>query len=354
MLKKGLLTTFLVLALMTAAGTAEASVGKKALTVDYNNVQINVNGSIITFSPDQEPFIFNGITFLPLRVVAEALNCNVDWQGDTSTVVINSKTSPEVINLRLQLTQKDQELQSLKQQVAQLQRELAAIEEESSDLGDLEDELLDDYDSIGDVDLDDLELDGDEDSVEVEVWVDLDEYEDEWADLSDDDIEDWLEELVEDIQDELSEDTEVYGEILNSVDDDTLVEFYKDGDDDLEIDYEDEDYRESGDADEAIDELEGQAYYVGDIEFTVSYASYSESSEKATVYLEAEDSDAADAWDDLNSSTIEDDVTDICEEVVDIFDDAGISLEEVRTYLYDYDDNRLDYFTYYVDDETLE
>ncbi|WP_338824245.1 hypothetical protein MHOCP_23410 [Moorella humiferrea] len=352
MLKKGLLAAFLALVLVTAAGTAEASVGRKTLPVDYNNVKLNVNGSLVSVQPDQEPFIFKGITFVPLRLVAEALNCNVDWQAATSTVVITAKTSQEVINLRLQLAQKDQEIQSLKQQVAQLQEELAAGE--GGDLGDLEDKLMDDYDAIGDVELVDLNLDGDEDSVDVEVWVDLDEYEDEWADLSDSEIESWLEDLVADIQDELSEDTEVSGEIIDSDSEDTLVEFYKDGEDDLEIDYEDEDYRESSDADDAINELEGQTYYMGDIEFTLTDASYSESSDRATIDLEAEDSNAADAWDDLSSSTIEDDVTDICEDVVDIFDDAGISLEEVRVYLYDYDYNDLDYFTYYVDDENLE
>lgn len=355
MFKKTLLAAFLALAVvMATGGTGEASVGKKTLNVNYNNVKLNVNGTIINVLPDQEPFIVNGVTFVPLRLVAEALNSNVDWQADTSTVVITSKTSPEVINLRLQLDQKDREIQSLKQQVAQLQQELAVAEEEDSDLGSLEDDLLDDYDTIGDVYLDDLELYGDEDSVEVEIRVDLDEYEDEWAGLSDSEIENWLDDLVGDIQDELSEDTDVSGKIINSDNDDVLVKFTKDGDDDLEIDYRDEDYRESGDADEAVDELEGKTYYVDDISFSVTDAGYSESSDRATVYLKAKTSGAGDAWDDLSSRTIENEVQDICADVVDVFDDAGISLEDVRAYFYDADSTLIDSFTYDVDDESVD
>ncbi|WP_338833506.1 hypothetical protein MHLNE_24380 [Moorella humiferrea] len=353
MSKKGLLAVFLTLALAVAAGgTAEASVGRKALTVDYNNVKLNVNGTLVNVQPEQEPFIVNGVTFVPLRLVAEALNSNVDWQADTSTVVINSKTSPEVINLKMQLIEKDKEIQSLQQQVAQLQQELAA--KSSAGLDDLEGDLRDTYKKIGYVYLDNLNLSGDSDNVRVEVLVDLDDYGDEWANLSNSKIESWLDDVVRAIQDKFSEDTAVSGEIINSYNDDVLVKFNKDGDDDLEVDYRDEDYRDSSDPDAAINELTGKRYYVEDIRFTVSDASYSKSSNRATVYLKAKTSGASDAWDELSSSTIENEVQDICEDVVNVFDDAGINLEEVRAYFYDNDSSLIDSFTYNVDDETLD
>ncbi|KYH33583.1 copper amine oxidase N-terminal domain-containing protein [Neomoorella mulderi] len=352
MLKKGLLAALLALALVAAGGTAEASVGRKTLNVDYNNVKLNVNGTLVNVQPEQEPFIVNGVTFVPLRLVAEALNSNVDWQADTSTVIINSKTSPEVINLKMQLIEKDKEIQSLQQQVAQLQQELAA--KSGASLDDLEGDLRDAYKKIGYVYLDNLNLSGDSDNVRVEVLVDLDDYGDEWADLSNSKIESWLDDVVGAIQDELSEDTEVSGEIINSYNDDVLVKFNKDGDDDLEIDYRDEDYRDSSDPDAAIDELEGKSYYVEDIRFAVSDASYSESNDRATVYLKAKTSGAGDAWDELSSSTIENEVQDICEDVVNVFDDAGVSLKEVRAYFYDNNSSLLDSFTYNVDDETLD
>ncbi|GEA14281.1 hypothetical protein E308F_05230 [Moorella sp. E308F] len=94
-------------------------------------------------------------------------------------------------------------------------------------------------------------------------------------------------------------------------------------------------------------------YYIDDIKIEVTYAGYSESSDMATIDLEAVGGDAGDAWDALSSRTIENDVLDICEDVVGVFDDVGVSLEEMRVYLYYYDYNLLDSFTYYVDDETL-
>ncbi|MEW8959801.1 MAG: hypothetical protein AB2448_12000 [Moorella sp. (in: firmicutes)] len=66
------------------------------------------------------------------------------------------------------------------------------------------------------------------------------------------------------------------------------------------------------------------------------------------------DSGAGDAWDELSSRTIENEVQDICEDVVNVFDDAGVSLEEVRAYFYDSDSSLIDSFTYNVDDETLD
>lgn len=354
MLKKCLLAAFLVLALVVVAagGTAEARVGRKAVNVDYNNVKLNVNGTLINVQPAQEPFIVNGVTFVPIRLVAEALNANVDWQADTYTVVITSKTAPEVVNLNMQLIQKDQEIQSLKQKVAQLQQELA--NKTGTSLDGLERDLRDNYKKIENVYLDDLNLDGDAESIQVEVRVDLYEYGEEWAALSNSKIKNWLDDVVRDIQDALSEDTVVSGKIINSHNDDVLVKFIKDGKGELEIDYWDKDYRESGgDAGGAIDELEGKSYYVEDIKFTVSDANYSESSERATLYLKAKTSGAGGAWDELSSSTIKNEVRDICADVVDVFKDAGISPEEIWVYFYDTGSSLLDSFTYDVDNKTL-
>ncbi|MBE3581911.1 MAG: copper amine oxidase N-terminal domain-containing protein [Thermoanaerobacteraceae bacterium] len=356
MLKKVLSTAFLSMALvMGTAGISEASVGSKTLNVHYNDVQLNVNGTPITTSPANEPFIIDGVTFVPLRIIAEALNCNVNWQVDTRTVVITSNnTAAEVTHLIQLVQEKEQEIQSLNQQIEQLKEELAAADEAASDLSDLEDALRDDYDYIGEVYIDDLELEGDEDEVTVDIWVDVDEYEDEWADLSNSEIEDWLEDLVADIQEELSKYTEVSGNIINSDNDDTLVEFSKDGTNSLEVDYLDEDYRENDEVDEALEELEDETYYVDNIEFTATDVRYDESSDKVTVYLTANTSSAGEDWEDLSSSTIEGEVQDICEDIVEVFADADIDLEQVRVYFYDADSNDLGSFTYDVDEETLD
>lgn len=352
--KKIVWTALLALVLVAlAGGVAEASTGPKMLNVYYNDIKLNVDGVSIKTLPAQEPFIVDGVTFVPVRIIAEALNFNVDWQPDTRSVVITSKTPSEVANLIQLVQKKDEEIQSLKQQIEQLKQQVETAQTTTTDLSDLEDDLQDEYDSIGDVDIDSLDLQGDKDSVTVKIWVDLDEYEDEWADLSNSEIKSWLTSLVKDIQNKLSNSTNITGRIINSDNDDVLIKFTKKGTGSLSVSYQDEDYRDTSDASEAIEELEDKTYYVDTIKFTVTDVQYSESSDRATLKLKATSSSARSAWEALSSSKLKSEVLDICEEVVDVFDDAGISLAEVKLYFYDSSSTLLKSFLYDVDDETL-
>lgn len=52
------------------------------------NIKIFVNGK--TLSSDKA-FISEGVTMVPLRVVAEALDFDVKWEAETRTIIINSK-----------------------------------------------------------------------------------------------------------------------------------------------------------------------------------------------------------------------------------------------------------------------
>ncbi|MGB9661026.1 MAG: stalk domain-containing protein [Moorellaceae bacterium] len=354
--KKIVWTALLALVLVAlAGGVAEANTGPKTLNVYYNDIKLNVDGVAIKTLPAQEPFIVDGVTFVPVRIIAEALNFNVDWQPDTRSVVITSKTPSEVTNLIQLVQKKDEEIQSLKQQIEQLKQQLEATQgtSTSTSISSLRTALKDKYDSIGDVDIDSLDLQGDKDSVTVKIWVDLDEYEDEWADLSNSEIKSWLTSLVKYIQNKLSNSTNITGRIINSDNDDVLIKFTKKGTGSLSVSYQDEDYRNTSDASEAIEELEDKTYYVDTIKFTVTDVQYSESSDRATLKLKATSSSARSTWEDLSSSKLKSEVLDICEEVVDVFDDAGISLAEVKLYFYDSSSTLLKSFLYDVDEETL-
>jgi len=341
-----LLAALLVFAFAMAA---EASVGSKQVKVDYNNFKIIVDGKAVNLS-SSEPFTMNGTIYLPLRVVGAALNSNVNWQNETKTVSITSGATAEVTSLRLQLTSKDQEIADLKKQVADLQAQAA----EDADLSGLESDLIDDYDEIGDVAIEDIILDGDEDDVDVLIEVDLGDDEDEWAGLSDSEIKSWLYDLVGDIQDELSDDTEVTGEIIDIDSDDTLVKFGKDGTRSISVQYKDDDYRGGSDVTDVEDDLDGDSYYVGGIEFVIDRVNYS-SSDIITVRMDAEDSDAYDLWDALSTGTIESDVEDICEKIADTFaDDANADPEYVNISFYDENDELLESYEYDVYDGSLD
>ncbi|HBT20638.1 MAG TPA: hypothetical protein DEA47_04670 [Peptococcaceae bacterium] len=239
-----------VIIVILCAGTLSASTGVTNLKTVFKNIKIIADGMEVA-STDAEPFMVGNRVFVPLRTISEALGAKVHWDSATSKVIINSDTS-EVEALQQQLIEKQQRINELENQVSQLNARIADLEaqlqkkenEETSDLSDLEDELIDEFDELEGVVIDDISLDGDEENLEVEIEVDLGKYDDEWAELSDRDIEDWIEDLVQYIHDELDEDCYVEGTIIDVDSDDDLVKFEKDGEDgDLEVGFYDEDYR---------------------------------------------------------------------------------------------------------------
>jgi hypothetical protein len=64
--------------------------GSKTITVTYRNISIYVNGQ--KKIPDEEPFICNGRTYVPLRFISEALDKEVKWDDKTSRIDINDKS----------------------------------------------------------------------------------------------------------------------------------------------------------------------------------------------------------------------------------------------------------------------
>lgn len=65
-------------------------------TLDYNNIKITLDGEeLIPLGSDGsyvEPFIIDGVTYLPVRGISSALGLEVDWDGETKTVLL---TTPE-------------------------------------------------------------------------------------------------------------------------------------------------------------------------------------------------------------------------------------------------------------------
>jgi hypothetical protein len=344
MKRKIIIGLLLIAFVLTIAVAASATTATKQIEATYRNIVIMANGSVVPAQPGMgEPFIVTseGRTYVPIRMAAEALGLNVEWVDWLNAVKITGSTSAS-------------EIEALKAENASLKAKLEKYE--GGNLADLEDDLIDEFDYLGDVEINDISLDGDEDDVEAVVEVDLDEYADEWEELSDSEIKGWIEDLVEYIQDELSEDTVISGKIIDIDSDDDLVKFSKNGESSLRVTFYDEDYRDGGsggDEDDAIDALDGESYDVGYIEFTVTSVSYEEDDESVLVKLTA-DSDAEDDWDELDyDGDLEDYIIEICDDIVGIFDDeAGIDLETIYIRFYD-DNGSLGSYEYDVDDEEL-
>ncbi len=84
---------FLVALLIGNFGFAETA--KKTLNAVYNNIKIIIDGIEITPRDANgnriEPFVVADTTYLPVRVIAEALGQPVEWDAEKNAVVIGTK-----------------------------------------------------------------------------------------------------------------------------------------------------------------------------------------------------------------------------------------------------------------------
>lgn len=104
--KKLFLGVFTTALIFTSTLVLQAKTESINIPVKYNNIKINVDGKQISTS--NEPFIYNGVTYLPVRDVAAATGKTVNWDENTKTVSLtsqgnavnnNQSTQPKTITL---------------------------------------------------------------------------------------------------------------------------------------------------------------------------------------------------------------------------------------------------------------
>jgi hypothetical protein len=215
----------LVLAFST---TGFASYVTKTIQANYRNVTVFVNGAQKNLK--SEPFIVDGTTYVPLRDVAEIMGSTVAFNPATYRIDI---TNMGDAGLQYDLYIKDARIKELEAKLNEKEKE----EDKVMSIRDLEKQLEDDYEEIGDVDIKEIDLDGDEDDIEVEIYIDTTKssQNEAWSDLDDKDIERFLQKIVNDILDEY-EDADITGFIEDERDDYELESFSIDRDDDVKLD----------------------------------------------------------------------------------------------------------------------
>lgn len=82
------LTKLLTAALAVVSLTALTASAVSAASAEERPISVKVNGTAVAF-PDQEPVIRNSRTLVPVRFVAESLGCDVDWDPDSRSAVID-------------------------------------------------------------------------------------------------------------------------------------------------------------------------------------------------------------------------------------------------------------------------
>ena len=63
--------------------------GSEAITAYLTDIKVMYNGKLVI--SDTKPIVYNGRTMLGVRALADAFGKNIEWNGDTSTVVITDK-----------------------------------------------------------------------------------------------------------------------------------------------------------------------------------------------------------------------------------------------------------------------
>ena len=85
-----------IVLLLSASVLVYAANTTRSISVTYRNIAIKVNN--VLKQTDQEPFIYNNYTYVPLRFISEALNADVKWDDRTSTISISQTFSQEAVN----------------------------------------------------------------------------------------------------------------------------------------------------------------------------------------------------------------------------------------------------------------
>lgn len=97
------LTPWIVSALtvLLLATPVLAASGDVNAVLNYSNIKISVDGEEIiptnVNGNSTEPFTIDGTVYLPIRAIAEALDCSVEWDSASNTVRINTQAEEDML-----------------------------------------------------------------------------------------------------------------------------------------------------------------------------------------------------------------------------------------------------------------
>ncbi|WP_322904006.1 stalk domain-containing protein [Paenibacillus campi] len=135
------------------ANSTYASDATKQLKAVYANIKVMYNNKQVTVDATQEPFMINGTTYVPLRVLGDAVGKKVTWNNtdkavsiaDTQTEVPQSTVdalNAQIQSLQLQLntantqsTSKDTTISQLQAQVSDLNSQITTLKNQLANNG---------------------------------------------------------------------------------------------------------------------------------------------------------------------------------------------------------------------------
>ncbi|WP_418026847.1 stalk domain-containing protein [Paenibacillus sp. JJ1722] len=210
----------------------------KPIQAVYNNIKIIYNGTEVPYDAKTEPFLLDGVTYIPLKLAGTALDKKVTWDGTNKRVVIADNGVPidqsTVTALNNQITTLTQELNTAKAAnttkdatIAQLQKDNQTLKDTASKsstdtLKDLERQLNRDYRDTNNANAD-ITLKGDKNDITVTIEL----TESRWNDISSSRQKSYLEDISEDIL-KTFKDADIEGTVKNSNNGSKLATFESD------------------------------------------------------------------------------------------------------------------------------
>lgn len=229
---KKIMAVLMASAIGTGAFAVSAANLTKNVQLRYNNINVKVDGEHKV--PNMEPFFIGDSVYVSLRDAGQLIGSQVNWNGATNTVEINTSTSAhsaleaELAARNHELAVAKSEIQKMQVKIEQYEKELGITDKEDNkqDNGQedvtvefakvLEEalkELEKDYDDRYNIEWD-LSLKGDEDKLEFKMSYDSMKFGDEFKDISKANLEKMAKDIMKDIQKECG-DIKVEGEIYD-------------------------------------------------------------------------------------------------------------------------------------------
>lgn len=300
-------------AVLLSSSAIYAAPTTKTLKATFNGIRISYNGQIKT--DEKEPFIVDNTTYVPLRMVAELVGKTVKWDAQNKQIII---TDNGISTLTAQLAQKSLEIAQLKQEKTALEEQIKTLQSKqasTSDLDELEEQLMEDYEEYEDIEFD-IQLSGNEDKITVKIRVDLDDFYKEWNKLSEKDIKNYIEDICDDIWDAFK-DAKITGYIYDTDAKEDVVEFKSNSKQKLEFDF-----LENTDLADLEDDLNyDYKNYFSDIRLTIEL----DGDNKDIVYeVRVDYKEYGEEWDDLSNSQIQKLMSNIYDDIEDEFPNADI------------------------------
>ncbi|MDR2183152.1 MAG: copper amine oxidase N-terminal domain-containing protein [Clostridiales bacterium] len=85
---KGFVIGFVAAMVLSSAVMVAAGTGAGVMREIFYGVNIMINGATLELAEDMQPFIMDGRTFLPARIIEQITQMPVNWDGETQTVHI--------------------------------------------------------------------------------------------------------------------------------------------------------------------------------------------------------------------------------------------------------------------------